>query len=156
MAPSAFEVTIFLFEFSRQRNAARLAQLQQPDLSLSSTISEILQFIPGTSVGLLAFLLFGTTAEFRKKYMEAFQQMRCCWARRRRSLDHGSGNRWSLLECSDPSDSHRPTLESVETESVELGYISAATKSRPHVSKYEDSGGYPPSGRRREPNRGVI
>ncbi|KAI6865902.1 hypothetical protein KC323_g4142 [Hortaea werneckii] len=94
---TAFEVSIISFEFMRRRNARELAQREEPDFSSASVINEILQFMPGVTAGLLCFLVFGTTAQFRKKYVEAFRSARY-WKRARSSRDkNGSMEVWDTL-----------------------------------------------------------
>lgn len=94
---TAFEVSIISFEFMRRRNARALAQHEEPDFSSASTVNEILQFMPGVTAGLLCFLVFGTTAQFRKKYVEAFRSARF-WKRARSSRDgNGSMEVWDTL-----------------------------------------------------------
>lgn len=94
---SAFEVSLISCEFMRRANAHQLAQQGHPDFTVSSTISEILEFIPGVTAGLLAFLIFGTTAHSRKKYAEAFKAVRG-WRRRPSPVKHdGNMEFWNTL-----------------------------------------------------------
>lgn len=117
---SAFEVTVILFEFSRQRNARRLAQLHEPDLSLSATISEICQFIPGVTGSLLAFLLFGTTAQFNRKYIEAFRGLRRSLVRRRPSLNVTHGDSWDYIDAGGAAGSYECTVRAKSADGREV------------------------------------
>jgi hypothetical protein len=116
---SAFEVSLILFQFSRQENAPKLAEQDHPDFGLGSTISEILQFMPGVTASLLAFLLFGTTVHFQQRYKESFKSLR--WRRRRRSSLEVEGSRdvWGPLEVNGRS--YRYTVRAGEdVEGLEL------------------------------------
>ena len=99
---SAFEAAIFAIEFQRKTSAATLAQQDHPDFDTSSTIDDILGFMPGVTIGLLAFLIFGTTAQFRKRYVEAFRSARV-GRRRRPSLPRPNGplEVWDTLGSTD-------------------------------------------------------
>lgn len=72
---SAFEVFLICYQFSHIEKSQNTTPSSAPDLSLASTTQNILNFIPGVTVSLFAFLLFGTTGPFRKRYMEAFQSI---------------------------------------------------------------------------------
>ena len=125
---AAFEVTIVCFEFQRKTTTDVLAQQQSPDLSTSSAVSEILLFIPGVTAGLVAFLLFGTTAHFRQRYVQAIQRARSA-TKRRPSLPEpgrGGGDLWDRLDSGEPSQTYRCTVRAGEIESVELGPSSKA------------------------------
>lgn len=81
IACSAFEITVILFEWSRHNSASALAAKDGPDFSIQSSVNAVLQFIPGVTAGLLAFLIFGTTRPFRKIYRE---NVIACFQRRRK------------------------------------------------------------------------
>lgn len=63
---SLFEVAIIVFTLFQSHNNAAIAASGQPDHSISGAISDILFFIPGVTASLVAFLVFGTTKNWRQ------------------------------------------------------------------------------------------
>ena len=63
---------ILYYQFVCDRNTG-LADRDGPDYSLSTTLKELALSIPGVSLGLLIFIVFGTTAPFRREYRKWFQ-----------------------------------------------------------------------------------
>ncbi|KUJ11882.1 uncharacterized protein LY89DRAFT_738523 [Mollisia scopiformis] len=61
-----FEVAIIVFTLFQANNNAAIAASGQPDHSISGTISDIVLFIPGVTASLMAFLVFGTTKNWRQ------------------------------------------------------------------------------------------
>lgn len=61
----------------RYTGSEALAQTKSPDWSTEGGVSDVLQFLPGVTSGLLAFLLFGTTAQYRARYVGWFRKLRC-------------------------------------------------------------------------------
>lgn len=66
---------IIFYMFSFDRNAVILEQ-GGPDYSLDSTLDELGISMPGASMGLLIFIVFGTTAPFRREYRKWLQPCR--------------------------------------------------------------------------------
>lgn len=63
---------IVYYYFVSVRNT-ELAGRDGPDYTLSSTQTELALSIPGVSLGLLIFIVFGTTARCRREYRRWFQ-----------------------------------------------------------------------------------
>jgi len=68
---------------TRSTAAAEIATRLGPDLTVSGTIGSVLAFIPGVTAGIVGFIIFGTTAHFRRIYAETLRRAFCCGARRR-------------------------------------------------------------------------
>lgn len=136
---SAFEVCLISFQFSRKINAARLANEQQPDLSVGSAISDILQFIPGVTAGLVAFGLFGTTAQFRKKYGDAFRSMR--FRRKEQPSPERTAGMlgWDALGSTRLGPTYRCTIVAGDFDGVEMLESGTAGKSRPAVTVQDEN-----------------
>ena len=111
---AAFEVTIVGFAFTRTRSTSYLANQAQPDYSTSTATIDIALFIPGVTQSLVAFLLFGTTAHFLKRYKDFFQSA-TCFRRRRPSLSRtASGmDAWETLDPSGSTSTYECTAASV-------------------------------------------
>ncbi|OJD40188.1 glycoside hydrolase protein [Diplodia corticola] len=57
-----------------------------PDFSAEQAKIDVSQDIPGTLPSIIAFLIFGTTAPFRRKYAQAVKTVFCCtWTQRKKS-----------------------------------------------------------------------
>lgn len=137
---SIFMICIVVFQAVRYTGSKQLARTQSPDYSADGGVSDVMQFIPGVTSALLGFLLFGTTAQHRAKYLEWLRDLRCGASRRQRrrpSLDGGGGgeratapmrrrskNTWDYL----PDDAGAPAYECTieggrgEREAVEMGF----------------------------------
>ncbi|KAK0278629.1 hypothetical protein LTR35_004328 [Friedmanniomyces endolithicus] len=111
---AAFEVTVVGFAFTRTRSTSYLANQAQPDYSTSTATTDIALFIPGVTQSLVAFLLFGTTAHFLKRY-KAFFQSATYFRRRRPSLSRtASGmDAWETLDPSGSTSTYECTAASV-------------------------------------------
>ncbi|KAK5124981.1 hypothetical protein LTR85_001171 [Meristemomyces frigidus] len=135
---SAFEVTLISFEFSRKVNARRLATQQQPDFSVAGAVNDILQFMPGVTAGLLAFLLFGTTAQFRKTYAKAFRSMRWRRSRRPPSVRPAGGiGIWDSLDSGRLVPAYRCTIRAGDVDTIEMQSSDISGKSRSAVREEE-------------------
>lgn len=130
---SAFEITVILFEWSRHNSASELANRDGPDFSVEGAVNAAVQFIPGVTAGLLAFLIFGTTRPFRKIYREHFI---ACFQRRRkrpsfeqRRDDVNVERGWRSLENRHAPGTYSCTVRGGnETDSIELSHSVAADK----------------------------
>lgn len=131
---SAFEVSLILFEFMRRSSARTLADQNQPDLSPAGAVNDILDFMPGVTASLLAFLLFGTTAQFRKRYVEAVRSARF-WRRRSSSLVRTNGGMevWDTLGSGGPVGTYRCSVRAGGVGSIELQGHVVPSKSRSSV-----------------------
>jgi UPF0716 family protein affecting phage T7 exclusion len=61
-----FEVAIIVFTLFQANNNASIAASGAPNFSVSSTIADIVLFIPGVTASLVAFLVFGTTKSWHQ------------------------------------------------------------------------------------------
>ncbi|KAF8851897.1 hypothetical protein BDZ45DRAFT_129285 [Acephala macrosclerotiorum] len=61
-----FEVATIVFTLFQANNNAAIAASGKPNHSVSNTISDILLFVPGVTASLVAFLVFGTTKNWRQ------------------------------------------------------------------------------------------
>ncbi|KAK4579852.1 hypothetical protein LTR86_000053 [Recurvomyces mirabilis] len=137
---AAFEVTIACFEISRAATAARLAEAEGPDYSLSGAVTSILLFLPAVTGSLLAFLLFGTTAHNMQKYMAVIKSIRFP-RRRRASLTQtvNSPESWNRLDDGTPKPLYRCTIRSeANREDIELGDSGPFGKVRTSVVVHDD------------------
>lgn len=67
-----------LYKYQMYRYAQQTGRLPSPDFNPSNDVGYTLHRIPGVSPGLVAFLVFGTTASCRKRYREMFSGL-CLW-----------------------------------------------------------------------------
>lgn len=122
---AAFEVTVASFAFHRKTFTDELASQDGPDFSVGGAINEILLFMPGVTASLLAFCLFGTTAQFRSKYMEVAKSWKCAGKRRpfrSSSLREASHSRvWDRLDSGASPETYRCTVS--RPDEVELKLI---------------------------------
>ncbi len=70
---NGLQVCLILYYYLVFDRNTGLADRVGPDYSLSSTLKELAISIPGVSLGLLIFIVFGTTAPFRREYRKWFQ-----------------------------------------------------------------------------------
>ena len=131
---SAFEITVILFEWTRHTSSSELAAKDGPDFSEEGAVNAVLQFMPGVTAGLLAFLIFGTTRPYRKIYRE---HIIACFQRRRkrpsfeqRREDVNVERGWrSLEQHTHGRGTYSCTVRAGnETDSIELSHSSAADR----------------------------
>jgi len=63
---------------TRSAYSKEVAAKPGPDLSVSGTIGSVLAFIPGVSAGIMGFIIFGTTSQFRRVYAQSLRRLCCC------------------------------------------------------------------------------
>lgn len=126
-ANSTWEVLLFNSALTRHSATVSIASRKEPDYSVSSTISSVLMFLPGSTAGITAFLIFGTIEPFRKVYRESMRECcsSCCWGKRRISPsntdDLESGRGWRALGAgSGRAPTYRCRVESVCLGRVDL------------------------------------
>lgn len=66
LLPSIFEVTNMLFQFTGMNNTNKDSQRDSPDTSIGRAKETLVLFLPGPAPSFLLFIVFGTTAPFRK------------------------------------------------------------------------------------------
>ncbi|GAB7353428.1 hypothetical protein MBLNU459_g3898t1 [Dothideomycetes sp. NU459] len=134
---SGFEVFQILFDVGRYNRIHNMtAPPPAPDFSAAATIKDFCGYLPGVTVSLLAFLLFGTTAHHRALYLSVLTRLRPP----RRLLPtitrvHGDVADWSRMSGDDESrDTQRYKLHNGRIESIELGRTGAASVRPPSPS----------------------
>jgi hypothetical protein len=85
-----FEVTNTLFQVQSVTNVKKDALLPEPDLTAERARTTFFLFLPGTTAGIVLFIVFGTTSACRSKICETFLP------RALRTLDPSGGWRFSL------------------------------------------------------------
>ncbi|KAF7512792.1 hypothetical protein GJ744_000359 [Endocarpon pusillum] len=70
---NGLQVCLIVYYYLLSAHNTELADRGGPDYTLSSTQTELALSIPGVSLGLLIFIVFGTTAPFRREYRKWFQ-----------------------------------------------------------------------------------
>jgi hypothetical protein len=63
---------------TRSAYSAEVASKPGPDLSVSGAIGSVLAFIPGVTAGIMGFIIFGTTSQFRHVYTQSLRKIFCC------------------------------------------------------------------------------
>lgn len=63
------------YKVFRYNDARRIGRLPSPDFSTSGAIIGATVNIPAPTANLFAFLIWGTTPAFRKRYIEAFERV---------------------------------------------------------------------------------
>ncbi|KAK8024171.1 hypothetical protein PG993_012237 [Apiospora rasikravindrae] len=76
---SIFELTNMLFQFTGMQNSNKDAFRSSPDISVERAKETAVLFLPGPAPSFLIFIVFGTTAPFRKHMYRTF--MPKCWQR---------------------------------------------------------------------------
>ena len=87
-----------------------------PDFSIRASVVDVLNYIPGVTASLLAFLLFGTTAQQRATYAPMIAVLNpCSWHRRPTARRHsGSAEHWRRMEsqeCQTPRENTHGDIE---------------------------------------------
>ncbi len=77
---SGFEVAVMVYQIVQIRQNKTLSSEATADLSLSTTVVDLAQFIPGVTIPLVAFIVFGTTRSF----LQSYRKMLLCQNRRRK------------------------------------------------------------------------
>jgi hypothetical protein len=90
LANSTFEILVINTIMTRSAYSKEVAAKPGPDLSISGTIGSVLAFIPGVAAGIMGFIIFGTTAQFRQIYAQSLRKICCCCCAGR-NKDHQDG-----------------------------------------------------------------
>lgn len=93
---SIMQIYLIYYSIARYLGSRSDAKNAKLDLSAGSAIISIVMFIPGVTLGLLIFIVFGTTGPFRRDYARWARIVVCtCLGRRstRNSLASGSLHR---------------------------------------------------------------
>jgi hypothetical protein len=73
---NALQVCLIVFYMTVYDRNTELAKQSGPNYSVHRTLEDLALSIPGVSLGLLIFLVFGTTAPFRREYKKWLQPCR--------------------------------------------------------------------------------
>lgn len=73
---NGLQVCLIVFCMSVYDRNTDLAEQSGPDYSLHQTLDDLALSVPGVSLGLLIFVVFGTTAPFRREYRKWLQPCR--------------------------------------------------------------------------------
>ncbi|KAK8071021.1 glycoside hydrolase [Apiospora hydei] len=76
---SIFELSNMLFQFTGMQNSNKDALRSSPDISVERAKETAVLFLPGPAPSFLIFIVFGTTAPFRKHMYRTFVSK--CWQR---------------------------------------------------------------------------
>jgi hypothetical protein len=63
---------------TRSAYSKEVAAKPGPDLSVSGAVGSVLAFIPGVTAGIMGFIIFGTTSQFRRVYAQSLRKIFCC------------------------------------------------------------------------------
>jgi hypothetical protein len=75
---STFEILIINTIMTRSAYSKEVAAKPGPDLSVSGAVGSVLAFIPGVTAGIMGFIIFGTTSQFRRVYAQSLRKIFCC------------------------------------------------------------------------------
>jgi len=76
---------------TRSAYSKEVASKPGPDLSISGAIGSVLGFIPGVAAGIMGFIIFGTTSQFRRVYTQTLRRIFCCCCASRKNRNHQNG-----------------------------------------------------------------
>ncbi|OMP86379.1 hypothetical protein BK809_0003549 [Diplodia seriata] len=77
------QIVYQIVNYERNRHDSK-ATATSPDFSAEQAKIDISQDIPGTLPSIIAFLIFGTTAPFRRKYAQGVKMIFCCTSTQRK------------------------------------------------------------------------
>ncbi|KAI0174266.1 hypothetical protein BJ166DRAFT_143252 [Pestalotiopsis sp. NC0098] len=104
---SIFELTNMLFQFTGMSNSNEDATRTSPNFSVERAKETTILFLPGPAPSYLLFIVFGTTAAFRRHMYETFVPRR--WQRWSRTSSEPVARPW-VLSSSSPKRSSRSTV----------------------------------------------
>ena len=113
---------LVLFCFSRYDRARQSVDMTGPDFSAKSSIRDTLLYIPAPTATLLAFFIFGTTAQLRARYASLLGTCQC---RSRNHLlsqriERCSAQDWNRVSSQEIYGSVRYMVRSDRLESLDL------------------------------------
>lgn len=109
-----------LFRYYRVKHNA---EINAPDFSVSSSVADFLSYIPAPTATLLAFFIFGTTAQLRARYASILGHVFCLGRKMPLSpmIDRSSAQQWSRMTSQELRENRRYKLRNGQLESIELG-----------------------------------
>lgn len=79
------QIFLIYYSIARYLSSDTSAETAKLDLSAGGAIISLVMFIPGVTLGLLIFIVFGTTGPFRRDYARWANSIFCCATRRKSS-----------------------------------------------------------------------
>ncbi|KAG9789075.1 oligopeptide transporter-like protein, partial [Aureobasidium melanogenum] len=97
---SGFEIFLISFEINRYHKTKHAKIAGAPDFGVRASVVDVLNYLPGVTASLLAFLLFGTTAQQRAMYAPMLAALHPARWRRRPKSARFSGNvdQWTRMD----------------------------------------------------------
>ncbi|KAK8040581.1 hypothetical protein PG991_000369 [Apiospora marii] len=92
---SIFELSNMLFQFTGMQNSNKDATRSSPDISAERAKETAVLFLPGPAPSFLFFIVFGTTAPFRKHMYRTFVPKRWQWRRLETNANKRTGTQQS-------------------------------------------------------------
>ncbi|KAG9854753.1 oligopeptide transporter-like protein, partial [Aureobasidium melanogenum] len=108
---SGFEIFLISFEINRYHKTKHAKIAGAPDFGVRASVVDVLNYLPGVTASLLAFLLFGTTAQQRAMYAPMLAALHPARWRRRPKSARFSGNvdQWRRMD----TDGSRPSQQTI-------------------------------------------
>ncbi|KAI4758574.1 hypothetical protein E4T52_09268 [Aureobasidium sp. EXF-3400] len=105
---SGFEIFLISFEINRYHKTKNAKLAGAPDFSVRASVVDVLNYLPGVTASLLAFLLFGTTAQQRAMYAPMLAALHPARWRSRPKSARFSGNvdQWTRMETRTSQQAH--------------------------------------------------
>jgi hypothetical protein len=141
---STFEILIINTIMTRSAYSKAVAAKPGPDLSVSGAIGSVLGFIPGVAAGIMGFIIFGTTSQFRRVYTQTLRRIFCCCSagrkkhrnggtddvERRQTIGGSGGGGLNLTGRGGPTYHCRVVSEGTRLEMAATGRIGAVSSSK--------------------------
>lgn len=120
---SGFELAAITFNIVQITHTSHLASASTtgPDFSTSTVISDLVQFIPGVTISLTSFLVFGTT----KRFFPIYKSLLMCRSpsRAAKSARHGRRSRWPVIKHLGTVTSSEEDVQGPENEKKSGDYV---------------------------------
>ncbi|KEQ99958.1 hypothetical protein AUEXF2481DRAFT_206359 [Aureobasidium subglaciale EXF-2481] len=113
---SGFEIFLISFEINRYHKTKSTKLAGGPDFGIRASVVDVLNYLPGVTASLLAFLLFGTTAQQRAMYTPVIAALHPARWRRRPKSARFSGNvdQWRRMDHGDSRSSQQVAHGDIE------------------------------------------
>ncbi|THY31744.1 hypothetical protein D6D00_02094 [Aureobasidium pullulans] len=113
---SGFEIFLISFEINRYHKTKNAKIAGAPDFGIRASVVDVLNYLPGVTASLLAFLLFGTTAQQRAMYRPMLVALHPTRWRNRPKSARFSGNvdQWHRMQSGESRPSEQTTHGDIE------------------------------------------
>lgn len=113
---SGFEIFLISFEINRYHKTKNAKIAGAPDFGIRASVVDVLNYLPGVTASLLAFLLFGTTAQQRAMYRPMLAALHPTRWRSRPKSARFSGNvdQWHRMQSGESRPSEQTTHGDIE------------------------------------------